>query len=198
MTELAVPPSLPHLAGCTVPAAEDGCMAALRSVIDFERHGYLRDHVFGADAFVPATMIMELLAEAALWFAGAALGRPDLGIVALRDFSVARALALPPGGALEARLLLREALAPHRDPILPRQRAQRARRRPAERDFHRRPRIPRRARALAAPACRADPAVPVPAFRVLPHLLPVPRPDLPDADRILCPLRGPSPPRRLL
>lgn len=91
----------PHLKDCTeVIEREDGL--ALRIVIDTKRHRYLNDHVFGGMCLVPATMIMELLMEAALWYTRRLPGKEQYFPVGLHDINIERALAVAPGGSLEA------------------------------------------------------------------------------------------------
>jgi hypothetical protein len=100
-------PFCPHLSGCTRRHNDPATLAGLTTRIDSAgAHPYLLDHVFGGEVFVPATMVMELFAEAALWFASKTLGKAGLGVVALRQFVIERGLTMHPGNALEARILL--------------------------------------------------------------------------------------------
>lgn len=70
--------------------------------IDPGRWLHLNDHRFSGKLFVPATCLLEMLAEAAVAFAGVE-GPEGFGF---RDVVIERALALDPGVPLECRLRL--------------------------------------------------------------------------------------------
>lgn len=97
----------PHLRNSAVLQLADHGLAGLRAVIDTRNeHIYLFDHVFGRDCFVPATMIMELFAEAAAWFMRFYCQVAGQKVIRLEELSIKRALAIRPGASLEARILL--------------------------------------------------------------------------------------------
>lgn len=100
-----------HLKNCTTMHSEANSVMGLKTVIDTNRHVYLRDHVFGGNSLVPATMIMELLAESATWFSESRGLKEHLKLLPVRieDLFIDRALALQPGVPLEIRILLRSA-----------------------------------------------------------------------------------------
>lgn len=87
----------------------EGDTARLDIEIDSSHHIYLKDHIFGTDSFVPATMIMELLFEAAVFYSEYHLNLDvaDLRPARLVDFSILRALAMLPGNSLKAQFIYR-------------------------------------------------------------------------------------------
>jgi hypothetical protein len=82
----------------------------LKLNIDSSYHVYLKDHVFGSDSFVPGTMVMELFFEAALFYCEyyMKIDVKDLKPAQLIDFSLLRALAMPPGKALNVEFIFKE------------------------------------------------------------------------------------------
>jgi hypothetical protein len=88
--------------------------------IDSSYHVYLRDHVFGKDSFVPATMIIELLFEAALFYCEYHLKIEvkDLKPAGLADFSILRALAMPPGDSLKIEFIFKQVIQNDREILL--------------------------------------------------------------------------------
>ena len=91
----------PHLENCVqVIEGDDGI--ALRLLIDTNKHLYLNNHIFGGKCFVPATVIMELLMEAALWYTRKVLNKNVFFPIGLIDFNIERALAIAQGHSMEA------------------------------------------------------------------------------------------------
>lgn len=90
----------PHLENCTeIIQSEHG--VSLRVLIDTTKHLYLGDHVFGGKCFVPATMIMELLMEAALWHNRRVLNQSGFFPVQLENINIERAIAIAQGDSAE-------------------------------------------------------------------------------------------------
>lgn len=100
----------PHLKNCTGEFVVNNGEVTLGINIDSVHHRYLQDHVFGGDSFVPATMIMELLFEAALYYCESYLKLDiiDLKPARLMDFSILRAMAMQPGNSLGAQFVFKQ------------------------------------------------------------------------------------------
>ncbi|ACL75241.1 polyketide synthase dehydratase domain-containing protein [Ruminiclostridium cellulolyticum] len=81
---------------------KNGNDISLSICIDTVKHQYLCDHVFGGMCFIPATMIMELLMEAALWYTREILKKDDFFPVGLDDINIERALTVAKGEAIQA------------------------------------------------------------------------------------------------
>lgn len=72
--------------------------------IDSEFQNYLKDHVFGGESFVPATMIIELLFEAAFYYCEKTMKMnvAELKPIMLKNFDIQRALKMKPGDSIDA------------------------------------------------------------------------------------------------
>ncbi|MCC5468458.1 polyketide synthase dehydratase domain-containing protein [Pelosinus baikalensis] len=100
----------PHLRNKVQGFSLQGETVSLKLNIDSSYHIYLKDHVFGTDCFVPATMIIELLFEAALFYCEyyRKIDVKELKAVELLDFSILRALAMTPGDSLDMEFLFKQ------------------------------------------------------------------------------------------
>lgn len=102
----------PHFKNHIECFSVEGDTARLDIEIDSSHHVYLKDHIFGTDSFVPATMIMELFFEAAVFYSEYQL---NLDVANLRpaqlvDFSILRALAMLPGNSMKAQFIYRKVI----------------------------------------------------------------------------------------
>ncbi len=105
-----------HLSGCTEICTGDG--KTLKTTIGKEYHTYLMDHTFGGKCYVPATMIMELFAESALWFSNTFQINENLKVIGLEDFHVLRAIVMEPGDKIDVWINLKGILATKHSHIL--------------------------------------------------------------------------------
>lgn len=82
----------------------------LKLNVDSCYHVYLKDHIFGNKCFVPATMIIELLFEAALFYCEyyRNLDVKELKPSELIDFSILRELSMKPGESLDIEFLFKK------------------------------------------------------------------------------------------
>lgn len=103
----------PHIRKCSRTFIRDDGAIGLRLNINTTHHIYLNHHVFGNDAFVPATMIIELLFEAALLYCSTYLGLKSdrLKPAQIVNFDIQRALAIAPGKSLEADFMFKDVAA---------------------------------------------------------------------------------------
>lgn len=94
--------------------------ARLKLTFDSNVQIYLKDHVFGIHLFVPATMIMELFFEAALFYTEFRLGydiekyQPSQ----LNDFFIFRSIVMPPGGSAEIELIYKKIIQQNEEILL--------------------------------------------------------------------------------
>lgn len=98
--EYVINKKYPHLDGCTQIENETEYVASLYSKIDTTKHTYLIDHVFGSACFVPATMIIEIFLEAALWYERKIDKESNRLPHILLNLNIERAIAIPPGESL--------------------------------------------------------------------------------------------------
>jgi hypothetical protein len=92
-----------HLKNCSEVYFDENNIIGLKVTVDTKHHTYLRDHVFGGDCFVPATMIMELFIEAACWFAKYHFkwDSYSYNLIGLEEIFIERAIAIKPDRALD-------------------------------------------------------------------------------------------------
>ncbi|NLL14061.1 MAG: hypothetical protein GX267_11710 [Fibrobacter sp.] len=64
----------------------------------------MKDHIFGSECFIPATVIMELFAETAVWFVEWAFNERNLLVSNLKNLFIKRALAVQPGKIIDTRI----------------------------------------------------------------------------------------------
>lgn len=102
-------PKYAHLKDCTEICNNHNCKQSLKITIDTNYHGYLRHHTFGGKCYVPATMIMELFAESALFFSSRLVtNEKDYLIAGIENFNVLRALIIEHGNNIDAQINLKE------------------------------------------------------------------------------------------
>lgn len=94
----------PHFHGCIEIVKSPEYLASINMNIDTKEHIYLIDHVFGEKCFVPATMIMEIFLEAALWFERSVEPQTHLYPKMLLNLNIERAIAIEPGDALKLKV----------------------------------------------------------------------------------------------
>jgi|GEM_PF-1527198 len=102
----------PHLRNYVESCIDQDNTLSLDLNIDSSHHVYLKDHVFGNNSFVPATMIIELFFEAALFYSEYHLNleAENLKPAKLVDFSILRAIAMLPGESLKVRFLFKQVI----------------------------------------------------------------------------------------
>jgi hypothetical protein len=100
----AIDPEYAHFHGCTKVFSSSHHLASVNMDVDTNRHIYLMDHVFGGKCFVPATMIMEIFLEAALWYERTVNPGTKLFPVMLLNLNIERAIAMDPGGSLQVTI----------------------------------------------------------------------------------------------
>lgn len=102
----------PHLRNYVESYIDQDNTLRLDLNIDSSHHTYLKDHVFGNNSFVPATMIIELLFEAALFYSEYHLNLDveNLKPAKLVDFSILRAIAMLPGDSLKVQFLFKRVI----------------------------------------------------------------------------------------
>lgn len=96
----------PHLKDSVIDKVVSGSSIDLHIRIDTNVHTYLKEHIFDGECFVPATMIMELLMEAAFYYQETILQRDVREIVPdrLEDLQIKRSLRLKVGSSLEIHI----------------------------------------------------------------------------------------------
>lgn len=110
MTQLEKGAVYPHLNNCILSYNELKGKKCLSIRIDSEQHHYLKDHVFGKESFVPATVIMELLFEAAFFYCETTLEMDISKLLPkkLEKFDIQRALKMKPGDSIVADFIYEE------------------------------------------------------------------------------------------
>lgn len=89
----------PFLEGNILNIKEDANELDLHVCIDSEKHIYLKEHIFGGQCFVPATMIMELLFESAFIYCETKmkLNVNEINPYKLVDLSIMRGITMQIG-----------------------------------------------------------------------------------------------------
>jgi len=102
-------PKFAHLKACTEVYNDHNYKQSLKITLDTNYHSYLCHHTFGGKCYVPATMIMELFAESALFFTSRfATKDKDNLIAGIENFNVLRAITIEYGNKIEAQINLIE------------------------------------------------------------------------------------------
>lgn len=87
---------------------QEGEISSLEMKIDPKKYVYLYDHKFGGDCFVPATAIIEIFSEAALWFANELKGIDGLQVTGVEKLFIERAIAINPEKTLTINISCNE------------------------------------------------------------------------------------------
>lgn len=96
----------PHLKNHILNFNDTGEKKSLSIKIDSEVQYYLKDHIFGGESFVPATMIIEILFEATLYYCEYYLkiDVENIKPIKLEEFDILRSLKMKPGDAINAEI----------------------------------------------------------------------------------------------
>lgn len=89
----------PLFEGNILDVKEDTNELDLHICIDSEKHIYLKEHIFGGQCFMPATMVMELLFEAAFIYCETKkkINVDEINPYKLIDLSIMRGITMLPG-----------------------------------------------------------------------------------------------------